>query len=185
MVSQLDLHSKHIPLSGYRVPHDQEADVFVAERVKLSVFRLVVAHSNVVIRAIIIILGAQVSNSTVVVIIAIEAKVSISASFSIVKALVVRIISASFIVVEAGSPPLLLLLRVDQLRRPASRGEEEKQDQCELHAVPLRREGRSVACPVVVEQEVEVVDAEDGLLPDRDIELEVRGQLTVDVLNTR
>jgi hypothetical protein len=169
MVSQLDLHSKHIPLSGYRVPYDQEADVFVTERIKLSVFRLVIAHSNVVIRAIIIILGAQVS---------------ISASFSIVKALVVRIISASFIVVEAGSPPLLLL-RVDQLRRPASRGEEEKQDQCELHAVPLRREGRSVACPVVVEQEVEVVDAEDGLLPDRDIEVEVRGQRTVDVLNPR
>jgi hypothetical protein len=119
-----------------------------------------------------------------VVIIAIEAKVSISASFSIVKALVVRIISAGFIVVQAGSPPLLLL-RVDQLRRPASRGEEEKQDQCELHAVPLRREGGSVACPVVVEQEVEVVDAEDGLLPDRDIEVEVRGQRTVDVLNTR
>jgi hypothetical protein len=112
MVSQLDLHSKHIPFSGYRVPHDQEVDVFVAERIKLSVFRLVVAHSNVIIRAIIIILGAQVSNSTVVVIIAIEAKVSISASFSTVKALVVRIISASFIVVKAGSP-LLLLLRVD------------------------------------------------------------------------
>jgi hypothetical protein len=182
-MSQLDLHSKHIPLSGYRVPHDQEADVFVAERIKLSVFRLVVAHSNVIIRAIISILGAQVSNSTIVVIIAIEAKVSISASFSIVKALVVRIISAGFIIVQAGSPPLLL--RVDQLRRPASRSEEEKQDQCELHAVPLRREGGSVACPVVVEQEVEVVDAEDGLLPDRDIEVEVRGQRTVDVLNTR
>jgi hypothetical protein len=180
MVSQLDLHSKHIPLSGYRVPHDQEADVFVAERIKLSAFHLVVAHRNVVIRAITIILGAQVGNSTIAVIIAIEAKVSISASFSIVKALVVRI------VVKAGSLPLLLLLlRVDQLRRPASRGEEEKQDQCELHAVPLRREGGSVACPVVVEQEVEVVDAEDGLLPDRDIEVEVRGQRTVDVLNTR
>jgi hypothetical protein len=184
MVSQLDLHSKHIPLSGYRVPHDQEADIFVAECVKLSVFRLAVAHSNVITKAIIIILGAQVSNSTVVVIIAIEAKVSINASFSIAKALVVCIISASFIVVKAGSPPLLLL-RVDQLRRPASRGKEEKEDQCELHAVPLRREGRSVACPVVVEQEVEVVDAEDGLLPDRDIELEVRGQRTIDVLNTR
>jgi hypothetical protein len=64
------------------------------------VFRLVVAHSNVIIiRVIIITLGAQVSNSTVVVIIAIEAKVGISASFSIVKAFVVRIISAGFIVV--------------------------------------------------------------------------------------
>jgi hypothetical protein len=38
---------------------------------------------------------------------------------------------------------------------------------------------------VVAEQEVEVVDAEDGLLPDRDIEFEVRGQRTVDVLNPR
>ncbi len=30
VVGQLDLHRKHIPLSRYRVPHDQEADVFVA-----------------------------------------------------------------------------------------------------------------------------------------------------------
>lgn len=51
--------------------------------------------------------------------------------------------------------------------------------------MPLRREGRSVACPVVVEQEVEVVDAEDGLLPDRDIELGIPGQRTEDVLNPR
>jgi len=90
-----------------------------------------IERANIVIRAIIIILGAQVSNSTIVVIIALEAEVGISASFSIVKALVVRIISASFIIVEVGSPHLLLLLllRVDQLRRPVSRGEEEKQDQ--------------------------------------------------------
>ena len=38
---------------------------------------------------------------------------------------------------------------------------------------------------MVVEQEQEVVDAKDGLLPDRDIELEVPGQRTVDVLNPR
>jgi hypothetical protein len=127
-VSQLDLYSKDIPLSGNRVSHDQETDVFIAQRITLPLFRLVVTHSNVIIRAIISIL-AQVSNSTVVVIIAIEAKVSISDSFSIAKALVFYITNASFIIVEAGSPPLLLLLRrVDQLYRPASRGEEEKQD---------------------------------------------------------
>jgi hypothetical protein len=38
---------------------------------------------------------------------------------------------------------------------------------------------------VVVEQEQEVVDAKDGLLLNRDIELEVRCQVTVDVLNKR
>jgi hypothetical protein len=38
---------------------------------------------------------------------------------------------------------------------------------------------------VVGEQEVEVVDAEDGLLLDRGIEVEVPGQRTVDVLNLR
>jgi len=97
VVSQLDLYSKHIPLSGYRVPHDQEADVFVAERVELSEFRFNVAHSNIVIRAIII-LGPQVSYSAIVVIT--EAKVGISANFSIVEALVVHIISAGFIIVD-------------------------------------------------------------------------------------
>jgi hypothetical protein len=183
MISQLDLHSKHIPLSGYRVSHNQETDVFVAERVKLSIFRLIIAHSNV-IRAIIIILEAQVSNSTVVIIIVIEAKVGISSSFRIVKTLVVRIIKASFIVVQAGCPPLLLL-RVDQLRRPAFYGEEEKQNQCKLHAMPLRREDKSVARPVIVKQEQEVVDAENGLLPDRDIELDVSDQRIIDILISR
>jgi len=41
------------------------------------------------------------------VIIAIEAKVGISTNFSIVKALVVRIISASIMVIKAGSPPVM------------------------------------------------------------------------------
>lgn len=120
MVNQFDLYSKHIPLSNYRVPHDQEADVFVAERVESFEFRFNVAHSNIVI----IILGSQVSYSAIVVII--EAKVGISANFSIVEALVVHIISAGFII-KAGPPPLLFLC-VDQLCRPASCGEEEKQD---------------------------------------------------------
>jgi hypothetical protein len=106
IVSQLDLYGKHIPLSGYRVPHDQETDVFVIKRVKLSKFYFDVAHSNIVIGTIIINLGVQVSNSAVVVIV--EAKIGISASFSIVKALVVHVISASFIIVKARSPPLLL-----------------------------------------------------------------------------
>ena len=38
----------------------------------------------------------------------------------------------------------------------------------------LCREGRSVACLVVVEQEEEVVDTKDGFLFERDVELEVR-----------
>jgi hypothetical protein len=174
-VSQFDLHSKDVSLSTYRVPHDQQADIFVAESIQLSDFRLSVAYSNVLIITIVIIitiLETQVSNSTIVVVVAIEAKIGISTNFGIVKTLVVHIISTSFIIVKASSS-LLFLLRVDQLRRPVSRGEEEKQDQCELHAVPLRREGRSVACPVVVEQEQEVINAEDGFLPDRNIEFEV------------
>jgi hypothetical protein len=178
VVSHLDLHSKHIPLPRYGVPHDQEADIFVAERVKLSEFCFNVAHGNVAIKAIITIFGPQVSNGAVVIII--EAKFGISIHFSIVRALVVHIICVSFIIVQAGSPPLLL--RVDQLRRSASRSEEEKQDQCELHTMPLRREGRSIARPVIVEQEQEVVDSKDRLLLDRDIEVEVRSQVIVDVL---
>lgn len=39
--------------------------------------------------------------------------------------------------------------------------------------MPLRREGRSVACLVVVEEEQEVVDPKDRLLLDRDIEIVV------------
>jgi len=39
--------------------------------------------------------------------------------------------------------------------------------------VLLYRESRSVACPVVIEQEVEVVDAENRLLPNRNIEFKV------------
>ena len=133
VVSQLDLHSKHISLSSYRVPHDQQADVFVAECVKLSDFRLGVAHRNALIRAmvniiiiiiiIITMLGVQVGNSTIVVIVAIEAKVGIS--FGIVKIRVAHIISTGVIIVQAGSPSLFLL-GVDQLRRPAACGEEEK-----------------------------------------------------------
>ena len=88
----------------------------------------------------------------------VEVKVGISAIFSLVKVLVVYIIRAGWIIVNVWPPPLLLLC-VDQLRRPAPRGEEEKQDQCELHTMSLCREGRSVACPVVIKQEQEVVDA--------------------------
>jgi hypothetical protein len=49
--------------------------------------------------------------------------------------------------------------------------------------MPLYREGGSIARLVVVEQEQEIVDAEDGLLLNRNIELEVPCQGTVDVLN--
>jgi hypothetical protein len=64
-----------------------------------------------------------------VVIIVIEAKVDISISFSIAKLLVVCVIRASIIVVKGGPPLLLLLLlNVNQLCKPASCGEEEKQD---------------------------------------------------------
>lgn len=59
VVRQLNLYRKHIPLSRYRVPHYQEADVFVVER------------SAIVI---------------------IEAKVGISANFSIFKAIIVHIV---------------------------------------------------------------------------------------------
>jgi len=148
VVSQFDLYCKHIPLFGYRVPHDQEANIFIAKHIELSEFYFNVAHSNVFIRDIIIILGVQVSDSAIVVII--KAKVGISANFSIVETLVAYIISASFVIVKAGPSPLLLLC-VDQLRRPTSRGEEKKQDQCKLYAMLLYREDRSIACPVVVE----------------------------------
>jgi hypothetical protein len=47
----------------------------------------------------------------------------------------------------------------------------------------LRREGRSVACPVVVKQEQEVVDTKDRLLLDRDIEIVVPCQGPVNILN--
>jgi hypothetical protein len=50
--------------------------------------------------------------------------------------------------------------------------------------MPLYKEGGSVECLIVVKQEVKVINAEDRLLPRRDIELEVRGQGTIDVLNT-
>jgi hypothetical protein len=130
-MGQLDLHRKYIPLSSYRVPYDQEADIFVVERVEFSEFRVNAAHNNIVIRAIIIIiiiiiitilLRAQVSYRAIVVII--EAKVGISPNFSVVKALIVYIIGTSFIIVKARSLPPLLY--VDQLRRPASCGEEKK-----------------------------------------------------------
>jgi hypothetical protein len=80
----------------------------------LSVFRLVITYSNIIIiRAIITNFGAQVSNSTIIGIIAIEAKVGISTTFSIVKALVVRSIGTSFIIIKAGSPLPLLLLYIN------------------------------------------------------------------------
>ena len=55
VVGQLDLHRTHIWLSRYRVPHDQEADVFVAERLEFSELHSNVAHINIVIRAITIV----------------------------------------------------------------------------------------------------------------------------------
>jgi hypothetical protein len=60
----------------------------------------------------------------------IEAKVGISAKFSIFKAYTIHISIAGFIVLKARLPPLLLLfllLCVDQLCWPAPCGEEEKQ----------------------------------------------------------
>jgi hypothetical protein len=140
-MGQLDLYRKYIPLSSYRVPYDQEADIFVVERVEFSEFCVNAAYSNIVIRAIIIIitilLRAQVSYRAIVVII--EAKVGISPNFSVVKALIVHIIGVSFIIVNARSLPPLLC--VDQLRRPTTYSEEEKQYQWELYAMLLCREG--------------------------------------------
>ncbi|KAH9206214.1 hypothetical protein DL95DRAFT_488166 [Leptodontidium sp. 2 PMI_412] len=100
----------------------------------------------------------------------IEAKVGIGANFSIFKPIIIHISIAGFIVLKVRPPPLLLLC-VDQLCGPTPRGEEEKQDQCELHAMLLCRERRSIACLVVVEQEQEVVDTKDRLLLDGDIEI--------------
>jgi hypothetical protein len=114
----------------------------------------------------------------------IKAKVSISTNFSIIKALIIHIISTSFTIIKARPPPLLLLY-VNQLHRLALCGKEEKQDQCELHVMPLCREGRSVTRLVVVKQEQEVVNAKDRLLLDHDIKLKVLGQVTKDVLNKR
>jgi hypothetical protein len=122
VVSQPDFHSKHIPLPGYRVLHDQQADVFVAERVKLSDFRLGITHSTVRIGAIIITnLGAHISNSTIVVITAIEAKVSISANFTIVEA-------SSFTSLAQVLYLLGPAVRLFLLASTSSAGEEEEQD---------------------------------------------------------
>jgi hypothetical protein len=73
IVGHHHLHSEHIPLSAIGTPHKQQADVFIAERIKAS------NHSIDVFKSIIVVVAGIVTILGTKVVIVVDSKIIIRA----------------------------------------------------------------------------------------------------------